>query len=233
MTTKVLLRPASPHRSDREGELAFPAAGEGGRAARAELFLCLARAFSSPVEESAYEGFSRYLADDLAVIAAQAGYSLDDETVAFRDAMARVPDPGSLLQLYSGLFLSPPAKVDINAGIYLDGAILGPSELEMERRYARHGLRRAEGFRDLSDHLSPMLEFLSLLWAKAERGETAPAEAIGWCEDFLRPWLFRFSGRIAEACAADGLPEVYLRLARITEAAVEHDLALAEGTAGN
>ena len=72
-----------------------------------------------------------------------------------------------------------------------------------------------------------MLEFLALLWAKAERGETESAEAIDWCEDFLRPWLSRFSGKIAEACAANGLPEAYLHLALIVEAAVEHALALA------
>ena len=218
-------------RIEPEGPPGLPAAGTGGRTARTEFFLCLARVFSPPVEEAAYEEVAHYLADDLAALAAEAGYPVAAEIAALRGAIARVPDRLGLLQLYSGLFLSPPAKVDINAGLYLDGGILGPSELEMERRYARHGLKRADGFHDLSDHLSPMLEFLALLWAKANRGEASASEAIAWSRDFLDPWLPCFADKIASVCVADGLPEVYLHLARVVEKSIGHDIAQAEGTA--
>jgi TorA maturation chaperone TorD len=226
------LRTARLRRIEPEGPSGLPAAGTGNRTARAEFFLCLAGAFSPPVDGAICDWITRRLADDLDALAARTAYPVAAEIAALRGAVAAVPDSLGLLQLYSGLFLSPPAKVDINAGLYLDGGILGPSELEMERRYARHGLKRADGFRDLSDHLSPMLEFLAFLWAKAEQGQSPVDEAIAWCRDFLDPWLPRFVGKIADACVAGGLPGVYLHLARIVGKSIAHDIVLAEGTGG-
>jgi len=230
---RAAFRPALFRRLDREVLSSLPAAGSDGCAARAEFFLCLARAFAAPQDEVLYDGITRYLAADLTEIAGEIGYPVSEHISALERAAGRIPGHLDLLQLYSGLFLSPPAKVDINAGMYLDGVVFGPSEYEMERRYAHYGLRKGDDFRDLSDHLSAMLEFLAFLWGKAGRGEVPAAEAVAWCRDFLKPWLPAFANKLAQVCAEDGVSDLYLRLARIVLAAIEHDVAGEESGSGS
>lgn len=200
-------------------------------AARAEFYLCLARAFAPPTEPDAYDGLRRYLADDLAELARRAGYAIERDLAAFRDAVAAAGDHLSLLQVYSGLFVTPPAPVAINTGLYLDGAILGPSERELSRWYAGHGLGRPDTFHDLADHVSVQLEFVAHLFGRAEleRAErrTHPAAALATeAGDFLATfpgrWLGPFTADLADRAAA-GKAGPYLALAQILACAANAD----------
>lgn len=185
-----------------------------------------------PADEAAYEGLARYLADDVADIAAGAGYSLADEIAAYRGAMASIAGRLALMQEYARLFVTPPALVAINAGRYLDGAVLGPAELEMERWYARHGLGRADAFRDLNDHVAVQLEFIAQLFGRAaEReaagaggeGRTLAAEAARFLAAFPRRWLPAFIADL-ERTAAGGGAAPYLALTRMLDKAVARDV---------
>jgi TorA maturation chaperone TorD len=200
--------------------------------ARADFFLCLARAFMVPDDRATFDALAELLADDLAELTTSLGYPAGDINEALRSSLREVPDHVALLQLYSGLFLMPPAPVCINTGRYLDGGVRGASELAMESLYRRCGLVRAEGFHDLADHVSVQLEFAALLFRSA--AEATGAHEAQRLEDegrrflagFAARWLPGFCDDLAKAAAERGLGGPYLHLARLLRAAVDTELAL-------
>lgn len=215
-----------------------PTRGGSGEATaggeRAEFYLCLARAFMPPATEEAYRGLTCYLADDLTELGERLGYPVDGALGDLRAALAEVPDPLSLLQLYSKLFLTPPAPVSLNAGLYLDGTLLGASVLAMERHYRCHGVERAASFHDLPDHVALQLEFVALLLGRAaacarqgDHGGAAAAQtqAEAFLATFVRPWLPALCASLDAAMAAHGRASPYLHLARLLRVAVEQDTA--------
>jgi len=186
---------------------------------RAEFYLCLARAFLAPKEGAAYRAFARYLADDLEDLSGRLGYPVSSELVGLRAAAET--DHLALLQAYSRLFLAPPAPVHINAGFYLDGAIMGGGVAAMEAWYRRHGVERSERLHDLSDHVSVQLEFVAYLYA----ADAAPG-AEQFLDAFVRRWLPPFCADLERAAARCGAAAAsYLHLARLLRAAVECDAA--------
>jgi putative dimethyl sulfoxide reductase chaperone len=194
-------------------------------AARAEMYLTLAHAFTPPRDEGVAEAFCRHLGGDLAAVAAVAGYHLGDAPARLQAALAEMSGPQALAGLYAGLFLAPPAPVHINAAIYLDGAPLGPSELAMRKAYQRHGLEPSAALRDLCDHVARQLEFVAVLLARAaatEAGEAAALEhdAKAFLAAFVARWLPRFHDDLARTCGERELPPVYLALSEILEACV-------------
>lgn len=192
---------------------------------RAEFYLVLAQAFMPPESVTAGEAMKSCLADDLEQIAAEAGYALDPQITALRRALGRVESPLTLLQDYSGLFLQPPREVQINASLYLDGAVMGRSVDRLEAAYRTLGLERAECFRDLPDHLSVVLEFLALLHARAAQGaEAQQGDEIGtFVRDFLLCWVPHFARAIERAVLEKGHSPVYLHLARVLQEALVRD----------
>jgi TorA maturation chaperone TorD len=139
----------------------------------------------------------------------------------------------ALLQLYSRLFLVPPAPVSINSGRYLDAGVRGAaSELAMEQAYRRHGLARAEGFHDLADHVSVQLEFVASLFqsagaaAGAHETQALEEEARRFLAGFAARWLPGFCADLAKAASEGGLSGPYLHLARLLKVAVDTETAL-------
>jgi putative dimethyl sulfoxide reductase chaperone len=194
-------------------------------AARAEMYLTLAHAFTPPRDEGVAEAFCRHLGGDLAAVAAVAGYHLGDAPARLQAAVAEMSGPQALARLYAGLFLAPPAPVHINAAIYLDGAPLGPSELAMREAYQRHGLVPAAALRDLCDHVARQLEFVAVLLARAAAAEAGDAitlehDARAFLATFVARWLPRFRDDLARICGERRLPPVYLALTEILEACV-------------
>jgi len=200
---------------------------------RAEFYLCLARAFLPSTEERAGRGFTAFLADDLQELNAHLGYPLAPHLDAFRASLQEIPDPLTLLQVYSRLFLAPPVPVHLNAGWYLDGAYLGTSVAEIEAFYRRRGLARSPDFHDTPDHLSSALEFAAFVFATAAQcdpGRESDAgtlldEAAGFLNAYVHRWLPDFCAALEQAVVKHGLPEPYLHLARIAQTAVAQDVA--------
>jgi TorA maturation chaperone TorD len=198
-------------------------------AARAEMYLTLAHAFSAPRDAAVVEAFRRDLPGDLVAVAEAAGYALGDAPARLGAALAALDGPEALGRLYATLFLAPPTPVHINAAIYLDGAPLGPSELAMRKAYARHGLEPAAALRDLCDHVARQLEFVAVLLARAAAAPPGARAALAhdaeaFLAGFVARWLPRLRDDLASTCRARGLPEVYLALADILSICVRADL---------
>lgn len=190
---------------------------------RAELYLCLARAFLTPDSEETWLALRDALADDLDDLDGILGHDFAAHVARYRVAITAIAGHPDLLQTYSGLFLAPPRQACINTGAYLDGAVNGGSVLAMEETYRQSGLARDENFRDLSDHLSIQLEFVAsrYLACLAEPDSMADEEVAGrFLDRFLRPCL---PALIADLAAAPVPHNPWLHLARLLQVAVVHD----------
>lgn len=203
---------------------------------RAEFYLCLARAFLPPAGDAVYRGLKEQLGDDLGELGERLGYSIAAPLAEFRAAMRDIPDGLTLLQIYSKLFLTPPAPSHLNGGFYLDGTVMGRSVQEIESCYRRFGVVRSPEFHDAPDHLSSLLEFLALIHARAAEAEAANDgasagmlrhEAGGFARAYVMPWLPALRRDLDEA-DAHGRPGVYAALAEALQVALAHDFASAD-----
>lgn len=212
-------------------------------AARAEFYLMLSRAFLPPTAPDAHDAFVNVLPDELREIGRAAGYddlSRGDSRLLqkigdYAAVAAAVPDHTTLLQIYSGFFLMPPREVQLHVSVYLDGTILGRSCDALEVFYRKHGLARSDDFRDLPDHLSAVLEFLALLYARAAGTDGYPRadlenDATELNRHFLLTWVPRMKRQLARMqheedaqLGSAARPPVYLRLVDILEAALVAD----------
>ncbi len=191
---------------------------------RAAFHLCLARAFLPPQEPAAYDAIKLHLADDLGELAAALNYPAADQLRDLRLAVARIPDHLTLLQAYSHLFLAPPVPVTLNAGRYLDGAVMGRATLAIEKYYQQAGLERAGSFHDLPDHIALQLEFVAYLCASEAAGGASSMKAEEFLTSFVRYWLPPFVTALERACTLETPAGLYLCLARLLQVAVDHDL---------
>ena len=167
--------------------LSLPATAQ----ARAEFYLCLARAFAVPTAPDLFGAMRDALAADLRAIAGDAGdldgaatETFDGALTAYESAIAAIPDQPALLRLYSRLFLVPgDAHPSLDTGIYLDGAPEGRSVGAMASWYDRCGLAPSLASTSGSapsarpDHLSVQLAFVAWLFEAAVAPGTDPAGA--------------------------------------------------------
>jgi len=194
--------------------------------ALAELHLLLSRAFLPPMDPAFAAALRHDLADDLDALARELLFECDDPIRELRASLEAVTDDTHLLQAYSALFLQPPIRVYLNASVHLDGSLLGPSSKLMEEAYHRHGLSPSAELCDLSDHLSRLLEFVALLFARAaecdgtEEAAALSAEAREFSAAFLRPWLPGFAVEVRSVCEELNLPKPYQHLAELAAIAV-------------
>lgn len=190
-------------------------------AARAELYLCLSRAFLAPREPELAAALRSVLADDLQELEAHLALEAGAAVAEYREEVLRVGGQLELLQIYSAIFLAPPVGACINAGQYLDGALDGGSVRLMEQAYQHCGLARDEGFRDLSDHVSLLLEFVAWLYARQAEGQAVEIEPGHFLHACVAPWVERFARDVARATASEQLAaNPYRPLAAVLEAAV-------------
>lgn len=193
-------------------------AAPAGSLERAELYLCLARAFLAPAEGAVFVAFRDTLADDLEALCGVLGYRAERPIEDYRRTMAAMRGAQELSRTHSILFAAPPRRVHLNSSAYLDGAVMGASVSAMEQCYRRCGVERSAEFRNLSDHVSVQLEFVAFLYASGVR-EVAPEHFL---DSFARQWLPDFIADLERAS-----PRVranpYFALARVLHAAVEHD----------
>jgi TorA maturation chaperone TorD len=204
---------------------------------RADFFLMLSRAFRTPIDGEFFRAMQDFLADDIEAASRELGLSLEGGLNELRQALSALSGHEELLQAYSRLFLSPPVEAPLNVGIYLDGGLMGGTVTAIEKYYARHGLAKNEGFRDLPDHLAVVLEFQAmLLTLAAEATETDPArsdqllaESQELQSDFLASWLPRLADMAEDATAKHSLNPTYALLCRILSDSVVAWTETAEG----
>ncbi|HEY0847810.1 MAG TPA: molecular chaperone TorD family protein [Noviherbaspirillum sp.] len=191
---------------------------------QSEFYLCLARAFLPPLQPAAFDAITRFLAEDLSELNDALNYPISDQLAELQCELARVPDQSTLLRIYSSLFLDPGSRIPINAGMYLDGAMMGGAVARMEECYRNSGLEKSEGFHDLSDHVAVQLEFVSHLYARAGQSSAQQGAAALQGSDFLHlfvaAWAPCLRSEIDAAARRLSLPaNPYHALARIVEIA--------------
>ncbi|HRP74764.1 MAG TPA: molecular chaperone TorD family protein [Rhodocyclaceae bacterium] len=202
---------------------------------RAALHLCLSRAFLPPTGEADLEALRTDFVTDVDELAAALQLKDCMDPGALSVTLAALSDRLTLLRAYSRLFLVPPAPALLNLGLYLDGALMGKSSMEIERLYRTHGLERDANFRDGTDHLALYLQFVAWMLVRADefvgRGEEAEAlhtlaDAHASITQHAAPALERLSRQIDKAERALDLPPVYGELARLTRSLLDSDLDL-------
>jgi len=135
---------------------------------RAELQLCLARAFLPPMSQGDFDALRDDLGPDLRELNGELDVLPLAQATALFDALAALPGHDQLLRSYSRLFLAPPAPALLSLGFYLDGALMGSSCQAIERLYRQYGLERDKQFHDTADHLALYLQFIGWLLAQTQ-----------------------------------------------------------------
>lgn len=198
---------------------------------RSEFYLTLARSFLTPQTEEHFRAMADLLADDLADLDQSLAYGLALELKNLRAALSELGSQQDLLLEYSRMFLQPPREAALNVCFFLDGALMGGTVSEIELFYRHYGIERGDHFKDLPDHVSVQLEFVSCLYGRAAQGlenDSPDLESEQAAQHFLYAfvsrWLPHFESAIAKAGRQLELKaNPYLPLARILALAVEQD----------
>lgn len=201
----------------------------------AEFWLCLAQAFLSPRGEFLSRALRDDLADDLEYLATTLGMDLSDAITAAREVLFHT-DAELLLPTYSSLFLVPPIPAKLNAGIYLDGTLLGPKAKILAEIFYRHGVEQSPDMHDTPDHFATILEFLALLFHRADAAGPEIPEFIRDDREAVRG-LLRFvlpeiTARVAETERERGLPPMYSALLGVVETALRDEQCVFFSAAG-
>ncbi|MCP1676695.1 TorA maturation chaperone TorD [Natronocella acetinitrilica] len=161
-----------------------PAAPAQRAQARAACYLNLAQCLRPPHDPALVAAMGSDLVPDLreALVTLGDPPELRESVRRLEQALAEPGAGDRLLRDYTWLFLTPPYRVDLNAGLYLDGALMGPSVQQLVQLYRRHGVEKGSAFHDLPDHIALLLEFSAMLWAKAaeslQGGDRTQAESM-------------------------------------------------------
>ena len=130
---------------------------------RSEFYLTLAQSFLTPQTEEHYRAMVDLLVDDLSDLDLCLSYGLEPQLEALRTALSKFSSHQELLLEYSSMFLQPPREATLNVCFALDGAMMGGTVSEIELFYRHYGVERGDHFKDLPDHVSVQLEFVSYL----------------------------------------------------------------------
>lgn len=172
---------------------------------RADSFRLLAACFYEPQREI----FQEYLLHDLVTSMKKLCPVAADYAEEMIKLLPIYADE-ELLVDYSRLFLGPTELLAAPYGsVYLDkdGCVMGDSTMAVIAFYNSHGLVMDGEFKEVPDHIAAELEFVYyLIYKEIEAIEasdmTAAAAALEsqelFMNTFLRSWVDKFSGRIAE-----------------------------------
>ena len=201
---------------------------------RAELHLCLGRAFLPPSEPELEQALVEALPHDLRALNEALGYTAESNPERFAASARKASSqPEGLIRLYSRLFLAPPFPAAINAGIHLDGSLMGASVVGMEDFYFRHGLEKDREFKDLPDHLALQLQFVAYLLELAaealragedEKAADLLTETAAFEQQYMKRWLPLLITDMEKAEAEYEVPAAYRYLAVMALDAVACDL---------
>ncbi len=199
---------------------------------RAELCLCLSRAFLPPLQDDDFTAMTMDFPVDLEELDAELRRIGSDRLTRIRRSLASFADHSTLLRTYSRLFLAPPAPALLNLGLYLDGGLMGNSCSELERLYNAYGLQRDPEFRDGSDHVSLYFQFLAWCYARAQDHLDAGDEtqALNVLHDVGHslvhhgiPAIGHLLAQLRKAESSLGLPDTFGELAELARLALTDD----------
>jgi len=179
---------------------------------RAEFWQCMAQALLPPHGKILSRALREDLVADLEDLAAVLGLDVEANLNELRAALSRT-EAESLLPAYSSLFLVPPIPARLNAGFYLDGTLLGANTRMLAEIFYRHGVEQSPDMHDTPDHVATILEFLALLFHRADAAGPEMLEPILDDREALRALLLcvlpEIAVLVAETERERELPPVY------------------------
>ena len=203
---------------------------------RAELWLCLARALLPPRGEVLAQALREDLVPELEELASKLGLDIDDAVNELSATLSQA-DTESLLPAYSSLFLVPPIPARLNAGVYLDGTLLGPNTKMLAEIFHRHGVEQSPDMHDTPDHFATILEFLALLFHQADGAEPAILDPLLDDMEAVRGLLWRalpeLLRRVTETEQERSLPAVYSALLQIVKTVLRDEQGIFFYATGN
>lgn len=137
---------------------------------RAELYLCLAKAFSAHKHPLDVGQLRSALLPDFRQLAESLPALTETWLQDFARALEQTDQADSVMREHARLFLTPPAPASLNLGHYLDGSGQGATGQTLDRCYHRYGLVLSRDFHDLPDHLALNLQWIA--WVFASIAET-------------------------------------------------------------
>lgn len=208
---------------------------QNGFSPRGELWQCLAQALLPPRGEILSRALREDLIDDLEDLAAILGLDISDAIKEAHTAFSGT-NAESLLPAYSSLFLVPPIPAKLNAGIYLDGTLLGPKAQLLAEIFHRHGVEQSPEMHDTPDHFATILEFLALLFHRADAAGPEILECIlddmQAIRDLLRFVLPEIAMRVSSTEHERELPPVYSALLGVIDIALRDERCIFFAVAG-
>lgn len=203
--------------------------------ARTEFYLCLSHALRTPMSESDHQALTEILLEDLQGILQDAGYPHMEAGLTELDtALHQQPHSHlELLKTYSKLFVIPPVRHSLNAGMYLDQTLMGSHAIEITAFYNQHGLERSDQEYEITDHLCVQLEFVAWLLANAiehlQQEDTQAADAQlsalrNFIGRYIAPWVEQLNASLQGAINELPLTAIYLAMGKLVAAAIRADL---------
>ncbi len=199
---------------------------------REDSYRLIAACYYPPTKEQVEENCSRSLSSLLE-------QSLPDVAGYAREAAQRIgSDPEALEVEHARLFIGPFHLVAPPYGsFYLDDArtVMGESTVRVADFYHSCGLRLADDFAELPDHVAVELEFMSYLAHRQREAATSgdldrAHRMLELQREFLAthllPWLIPFTSSIID----DGESPFYQAVARCTAAFLNADYAALSAT---
>lgn len=179
----------------------------------------LSRSYCAPGDNFAGDDLPTSLRSAFSLLQVTGG---QDALAELESYLAGCPNLLDLAREYVRLFRGPvKALVYPYESMHVDGEMMGPSTMAVERCYRDVGLGVSEDFRDLPDHISAELEFVHYLYAleaaSVERGDAADARRLrevrsSFLSEHLASWVPRF----ADAIGKQTTSPFYRNLAKVT-----------------
>ncbi|MBM2832017.1 MAG: molecular chaperone TorD [Dehalococcoidia bacterium] len=205
--------------------------------AEGEVYRLLSSAYYAPGGDFPGSFFSEQLGEALTALGL--GF-LDTELENLKSSPRDRDKPAALGVEYARLFRGPvKAQAYPYESMHVDSEIMGQSTLEVVRQYREAGLHIAADFKDLPDHISAELEFMSYLYARElealQMGQAGEAARFGTIRhSFLENHLARWVPGFADLILQHASSPFYISLARLTrEFICQQAAARPPATAGN
>ncbi|MFN3881695.1 MAG: molecular chaperone TorD family protein [Nitrincola lacisaponensis] len=196
--------------------------------ARAELYLCLAKAFSVADLPQTSGSLKSDLLPDLQSLATELPALSADWLKQFEQALSSVDHSELMMTDYGRLFLMPPAPAPLNLGFYLDAGVMGRCCEALESYYHQYALEKSPEFHDLSDHLSLTLQWFAWIFAglleTPDNSRVVLKDAAEVISNFVLPAVQQLSDKADAFAQGNSVNATWLLLLHLVKQQLQDDL---------
>ncbi len=188
--------------------------------AKSQVYTLLSQAYCSPTDSLLKGGFVESLREAFHTLKINL---FDREIEKMGANLEMLEDFTDLAVEYTRLFRGPvKAEAYPYESMYIDGEIMGESTLDVVKRYSKAGVAVSKDFKDLPDHISAQLEFMSYLCTRElqvqEKGDFDEALRLKLMrQSFLKDHLAMWVPDFADSIIKNAKSPFYFSLAEVTK----------------